>query len=515
MDKLTTKSIASNNHKQIVIKDFSKFARFNSSFKLAFDGYKYYGDNKIRVYKIIFHCSGEIDILNNVFEGIKCNSMINGHHNGESIYSMSNYNFLSIGMYMNHHYNRIYNIASNHYTKNTKTQLEGERKMQNNDYVKYLNPHYMRTQIIDGVVNHTISYTKNKFGVEINIRPYEESNFLIWLKRYDKNYKNHISNPQELFKSKIDKSRIFSINDKNFYIKIDKATFAHITVKPLNDGMKDFKIFIFGKYCYKHFKILVKVLQQKSSNTKYIYKVSARDGKDGNSMVVNSMDLDSRNINTLFFDTDVKTTISDHIDSFFTNINIYHERNLTFKTGVLLYGEPGTGKSSLVKALATKYNLDVVSVDMNTFDNLNVDELVQVLNNDTETYIVLLEDIDTLIKSREDNIDKDDSKNINKLLQFLDSNTSPDSVIFIATTNHIDKLDSALTRDGRFDIKVKVSPLNIKSNKIKDMCKSFNLSDDIIEEIYDSIKDRTHINQSELQNIILKYVTNKNTSDED
>lgn len=50
--------------------------------------------------------------------------------------------------------------------------------------------------------------------------------------------------------------------------------------------------------------------------------------------------------------------------------------------------------------------------------------------------------------------------NIKQLLQFLDSSQSPNNVIFIATTNYIDRLDHALVRKGRFDLKIELDDFN-------------------------------------------------------
>ena len=145
---------------------------------------------------------------------------------------------------------------------------------------------------------------------------------------------------------------------------------------------------------------------------------------------------------------------------------------------------------------------------MTTFNNLDVNTLVESLNADNYKYIVLLEDIDAVIKNRNSDIDKEDDKNINKLLQFLDSSSSPTDVIFIATTNYVDTLDSALIRDGRFDIKCEVGEL--KLSRIDEMCKSFNLSDDDINNIREQLKQegRKTVNQSKLQNMILKCIEN-------
>lgn len=46
-------------------------------------------------------------------------------------------------------------------------------------------------------------------------------------------------------------------------------------------------------------------------------------------------------------------------------------------------------------------------------------------------------------------------------------------MIKIATTNHIEKLDDALTRAGRFDLKIEMT--NFDEEQAREMCKKFNL----------------------------------------
>src|SRR5574344_505998 len=94
------------------------------------------------------------------------------------------------------------------------------------------------------------------------------------------------------------------------------------------------------------------------------------------------------------------------------------------------------------------------------------------------------------------------------LLQLLDSNSSPNNVIFIATTNHKEKLDEAILRDGRFDLKVEVGP--VLEDAAVEMCKSFGLSDDKINKIL--TENTLPINQSKLQNLILQAIQSKKKS---
>ena len=183
----------------------------------------------------------------------------------------------------------------------------------------------------------------------------------------------------------------------------------------------------------------------------------------------------------------------------------------------MLFGEPGTGKSSLVKALASTYNRSIVNVNVSNLKYIDLVKLTQAINvDDVRDYIILLEDIDTLFLNREDDkSDKDDQAVINKLLQFLDSNTSPTNVIFIATTNHLERLDQALLREGRFDLKVEIKPL--KDKESVEFGTSFTLSEDVskdlIKSIHKEFPDRELINQSLLQSRILSKIENRSVEE--
>ena len=108
-----------------------------------------------------------------------------------------------------------------------------------------------------------------------------------------------------------------------------------------------------------------------------------------------------------------------------------------------------------------------------------------------------------------ENLDKNERGILNKLLQFLDSNNSPNDVIFIATTNYI---EDALIRDGRFDLKIELKEL--EKEDVYKFCSSFDLITDESTEIineYDSSRknDSTTYNQSQIQNLILSKLGTK------
>lgn len=347
--------------------------------------------------------------------------------------------------------------------------------------------------------------------------------FLDFLSEKDKKFIEHSSsirfNSDTFFIVSLDTNTFMAVLVGNPLMSYnEKYLFENISVSD-KDNVEincKIKITIFGRYADKYLSIIQQKTAFKSNNQLVIYNVSSYS-KDNNSETFQSVinDLHERSLDTLFYSNNIKEDIVSHIDSFFENKKVYEERNINFKTGILLYGEPGTGKSSLANAIASKYKLNVVLVDMNTFATLDVGTLTSCINGDDKTYVVLIEDIDTIFnvnRAEEETVDKDDKKIINKLLQFLDSNSSPSNVIFIATTNYPQRLDEAITRAGRFDKKLYVGALN-KEEALK-MCKSFEdkdsgmlFSDEDIDLMLENCKnDKNLYNPSSLQAEILSKI---------
>lgn len=362
--------------------------------------------------------------------------------------------------------------------------------------------------------DNLIANLKVKYGEELYLNNSGAKEiFCDWIKKYDSKYNKrpnnngYLTNCQLLVKLEKDTYVFAQIGS---YV----SKFDYLASRRGGDSEeidRFVRIYVFGKKYKKYVTELKNELKHNNSNDLYIYNISGSKsgGKDGDDVGINSIGrvMDKRNLDTLFFNGDIKETITSHIDNFLRNKHIYEEKNLTFKTGILLYGEPGTGKSSLVKALATEYGYNLIVLDMTTFDRLDVALLTSCINADTDKFIVLLEDIDTLFTSlnRDDNaIEKDEKAVVNKMLQFLDSSSSPSDTIFIATTNHIEMLDSALLRDGRFDLKVQIK--NIDHSTAIDMVKSFNITDnDTIEKIIAKTSIEETINPAKLQNKILDH----------
>ena len=161
------------------------------------------------------------------------------------------------------------------------------------------------------------------------------------------------------------------------------------------------------------------------------------------------------------------------VDFFVNNRRWYQEKGVPYTLGLLLSGPPGTGKSSLIKALAKDTNRHVINVKLSETTTVNqINELfyssqVQVVQNGekksyeipTDRRIIVLEDIDCLTDLVLDRADTAamapqastgmHALNLSILLNILDGILEQPGRILFMTSNFPDKLDKALVRPGR------------------------------------------------------------------
>ena len=155
----------------------------------------------------------------------------------------------------------------------------------------------------------------------------------------------------------------------------------------------------------------------------------------------------------------------------------YSNRGIPYRRGYLLYGPPGTGKSSLSLALAGHFGMRIYIVSLNSISS-SEENLSNLFAELPRRCVVLLEDIDTagLTNTRETSTPANPTENgdvsksnqpdkpanpdtfgrlsLSGLLNILDGVASQEGRVLIMTTNHLDKLDSALIRPGRVDMTI-------------------------------------------------------------
>ena len=150
-----------------------------------------------------------------------------------------------------------------------------------------------------------------------------------------------------------------------------------------------------------------------------------------------------------------------------------NEIGVRIPNGILLSGEPGTGKTLIAKAIAGEAGVPFIYVNSsNIIDRFvgvgarNIRKIFKVAKEKAPC-IVFFDEIDSIGVSRDrKDEDSENEQTINALLQELDGFTGREGIFVIAATNRADKLDSALTRAGRFDRHIIVNkPKNWEDRK--------------------------------------------------
>lgn len=157
--------------------------------------------------------------------------------------------------------------------------------------------------------------------------------------------------------------------------------------------------------------------------------------------------------------------IMEHLHRFLQNEDTYHKIGVPFRTGIMLHGTPGSGKSSTAAVIANELEMDLYYVSLRTVGG--DDDLAELAQRIPKNSIVLLEDIDVCAKkatldreTTDDNSDSMDDVSMSALLNILDGFQSPPGVIFIMTTNRVDALDDAIKRPGRVDLMEHIDELD-------------------------------------------------------
>ncbi|KAK6388219.1 hypothetical protein LTR65_008061 [Meristemomyces frigidus] len=175
-------------------------------------------------------------------------------------------------------------------------------------------------------------------------------------------------------------------------------------------------------------------------------------------------------IETVILDDSLKVRIIEDVQKYL-NVDTqaeYAALGVPWRRGLLFYGPPGTGKTSLVAAIASNFKLPIYVLGLAT-PGLNDSVLDQLFEQLPPHCIALIEDVDSAGIRREHMDGTRYRKNgmadgserkgvtLSGLLNVLDGVYAAEGRITIMTTNHIDRLDEALIRDGRIDQKFKLT----------------------------------------------------------
>ncbi|KAH9836523.1 P-loop containing nucleoside triphosphate hydrolase protein [Rhodofomes roseus] len=190
-----------------------------------------------------------------------------------------------------------------------------------------------------------------------------------------------------------------------------------------------------------------------------------------------------RPLTSIIMDPGVKERLLNDARNFLASRKWYSDRGIPYRRGYLLYGAPGSGKTSVIHSIAGELGLDVYIV---TVSRAGMDDtaLTELISNMPRRCIALMEDIDAAFKrgvtrellpesgsmsprggeQKKDGDDDDKGPKpveeaasrvtLSGLLNALDGIGAQEGRILFATTNNYKALDPALCRPGRMDLHV-------------------------------------------------------------
>jgi ATP-dependent 26S proteasome regulatory subunit len=254
-----------------------------------------------------------------------------------------------------------------------------------------------------------------------------------------------------------------------------------------------------GKRYYFNLKNMTKIPMMSESMTQSGEKDKNAKFDDKNNMWNKNIMVSHKKFDNTFFEE--KENLLKKLNYFLNNEELYKKRGVPYNFGILMYGEPGCGKTSCIKAISNLTNRHVVEINLKKIKTCGEFERIFNDNKLDDNYIphnkkiIVLEDIDCMIdivgkrenmKDSEyceiDKMDNDMAKFM--LLQEKISNStkyeSTDNLtlscilntivgvhenygrILIMTTNHVDSLDTALIRPGRINMRINFKKCNNK-----------------------------------------------------
>lgn len=235
----------------------------------------------------------------------------------------------------------------------------------------------------------------------------------------------------------------------------------------------------------------------------YTYKDSNFGGFGGWS---NLFYKNKRDLKSVIMPPKLKESIINDLNFFVNSKDWYMERGIPYRKGILLYGPPGCGKTSLAVAIAGHLNRSIYCLNLGSIEDDSV--LIAAITSVPRNSILLIEDIDVAIARPRKNIESEDAKGsenakgitLSGLINSIDGAFSGEGRILIMTTNYPDNLDYALIRPGRVDRKEFIGPLHKEEALM--MCERFTQNKELVKEIIDSIN--IPITPAELQQILIK-----------
>ena len=351
----------------------------------------------------------------------------------------------------------------------------------------------------------TSAYAVNSFSIiYLAIMNYISNNSKIEVNSLTHINSGRFESSEDDKKTKIN-DLFYSLDEKNFEIMISKDIYCTITKSEdeVKSELTSYKIIknnieiysykyntdylknFIKKECYDPFSIN---FNNNFQGKQFLFTYNNYDIEYGHFNITKKELLNTRNFDSIFFEQ--KEKLIDQLDFFLNNKEWYLKKGIPYKLGIILYGYPGCGKTSIVKAILNYTKRHGLFINLNNFDKENEFQNIfsekKIMNHHIadNQRVYIFEEMDTckITKKRNEDFeeipDKIETKlvealikkngsdtsiktasnemTLGTLLNLFDGIDSSEGTIIIATTNHINKIDPALIRPGRMDIHIEL-----------------------------------------------------------
>jgi len=177
--------------------------------------------------------------------------------------------------------------------------------------------------------------------------------------------------------------------------------------------------------------------------------VTQRDRGNLNIRVIDGEDIPYTKDSTwedLFLPEDIKKDVRSLVENFLSSKEFYKQNKIPWKRGILLYGKPGNGKTSIIRTIMSMYNFKPVTI-VPEANNEAIREAFSYAEEQSPS-LLYFEDLDSLFEKGVD---------ISSFLNLMDGISAKNGLLVIATANEVKKLKSNITdRPSRFDRKFEI-----------------------------------------------------------
>ncbi len=343
----------------------------------------------------------------------------------------------------------------------------------------------------------------------------------IW--NINKTYKEEYSKDNNKTINVVDKDKFYF----NVTLKSNKKTLTEINeyVNDLRNNIID--VIINTK---QNISKIVKNIKE-TKYIGYLYYLVPYEKENGFDLKSNSTF--NRNMDGVFFSE--KPKLLNILNNFKQKTKIYEKLDHRHKLGILLYGKPGCGKTTLATAIASYLKRDIITRSFKK--DITNNEMTHLLSNYGERYVIVLDEIDshkalhprkldddnsTCSENTKDDLQtlltmataekkdkKDDSLNIGTFLELMDGISVRKNRVVIAITNHPNHLDPAILRPGRFDVIINLNSLDKEHVKmyINYLLQDFEIDQDDIDKTCDYCEEHS-LSTAVIEQAVLEKCSN-------